>query len=243
MTSEIVTGKRAVVDPKVTPLREESTLRPIIDRSPAAGLLPGADERFRAIYTRLGNTPPRALVVSSAIAGEGKTTVALGLATTIAHDRPDLRVCLLETDLWQPVLASDLGVPPEPGLSEVLRDRATVEAAMRGVTLENLVVVPGGGVAPGPQALLRSSRMREVLDELRLSCDVVVIDAPAVLVHSETVAVSDLADAVIFVVRAGVTPSPQVFSALALLDKASGGIVLNGTGSKIPRWLQRIVES
>src|SRR5215216_5089827 len=78
-------------------------------------LFAGADELFRGLYTRAGvGFTSEVLAVSSAIAGEGKTTVSLGLAVTVAQDYPERRVCLVETDFQHPTLASDFGVEPTP---------------------------------------------------------------------------------------------------------------------------------
>src|SRR5215471_3455509 len=80
-------------------------------------LFTGADELFRGLYTRAGiGFSSEVLMVSSALAGEGKTTISLGLALTVAQDFPDRRVVLVETDVQRPALASDFGVEPAPGL-------------------------------------------------------------------------------------------------------------------------------
>src|SRR3954467_4452519 len=80
-------------------------------------LFGGADELFRGLYTRAGiGFTSEVLAVSSAIAGEGKTTVSLGLAVTVAQDYPERRVCLVETDFQRPTLADDFGVESSPGL-------------------------------------------------------------------------------------------------------------------------------
>src|SRR3982074_169052 len=81
----------------------------------------GADELFRGLYTRAGiGFGSEVLAVSSAIAGEGKTTVSLGLAVTVAQDFPDRRVVLVETDVQRPALATDFGAEPTPGLVECI---------------------------------------------------------------------------------------------------------------------------
>src|SRR5262249_43967338 len=87
------------------------------DEPPRDWLFTGADELFRGLYTRAGiGFSSEVLMVSSALAGEGKTTISLGLALTVAQDFPDRRVVLVETDVQRPALASDFGVEPAPGL-------------------------------------------------------------------------------------------------------------------------------
>src|SRR6202035_189482 len=88
---------------------------------PLNSLFPDGDEIFRGIYTRAGTGfASEVLAVCSAIPGEGKTTVGIGLAVTIAQDFPDRRVLLVETDLQHPVLSQDFEIENSPGLVDCL---------------------------------------------------------------------------------------------------------------------------
>src|SRR2546423_14747642 len=107
--------------------------------------VPGADELFRAIYTRAGAGGAEVIAVSSAIAGEGRTTVALGLASAIAQDFPERRVLLVETDFQHPTLARDFDVASSPGLIECLLEGQSVQVAYRATYIDNLDFLPAGG--------------------------------------------------------------------------------------------------
>jgi len=206
-------------------------------------VLPGADELFRGIYTRAGIGTCDALAICSAIAGEGKTTIALGLGVTLAQDYPDRQVVVVETDYHRPVLAQDFGVSPNPGLVECLLENQPIWAAYRSTFLDNLHLVPAGGPAPQAGRVLRSSRMALAVDAMRRSSDIIILDLPAMLVNSDALPLTDLADGVLFVVRAGVTPSALVNKALAEIDDSRGrlrGVVLNGGQSAMPGWLRRL---
>jgi succinoglycan biosynthesis transport protein ExoP len=205
-------------------------------------LLTGADELFRGLYTRAGvGFSPEVLIVSSAIAGEGKTTISLGLAATMAQDFPERRIVLVETDFQKPALASDFDVDAKPGLVECLTSASTLELALRGTYLDNLHLLPVGGPAPGRGRYLRSSNMATVIDTLRQTYDLVVIDAPAILVNSDAVMLTDLADGTIFVVRSGVTPQSMINRAFEQIDEQKlRGVVLNGSRTAIPGWLRRL---
>ncbi|HYW88130.1 MAG TPA: CpsD/CapB family tyrosine-protein kinase, partial [Chloroflexota bacterium] len=181
------------------------------------------------------------LAVSSAIAGEGKTTVSLGLAVTVAQDYPERRVLLVETDFQRPTLADDFGVEPTPGLVDCILGDEPLELAFRGSFLDNLHLLPVGGPAPGPGRALRSTRMATIMDSLRQSYDLVVIDAPSLLVNSDSVMLMDLADGAVLVVRSGVTPASMVGKAIEQIDETKlRGVVLNGSRSAIPGWLRRL---
>ncbi|HEX8969714.1 MAG TPA: hypothetical protein VF937_17660, partial [Chloroflexota bacterium] len=103
------------------------------------------DELFRGIYTRAGTGfANEVLAVCSAISGEGRTTVSVGLAVTIAQDFPARRVLLVETDLPRSVLAEDFGVDANPGLIDCLVSGEPLQNACRPTFLDNLHIVPAG---------------------------------------------------------------------------------------------------
>jgi capsular exopolysaccharide synthesis family protein len=232
----------------------DSTQETWLRRSPRGGalatgadqqhgwLFPGGDELFRGIYTRAGiGFAAEVVAVCSAVAGEGKTTVGIGLAVTIAQDFPDRRVLLVETDLLRPVLADDFGTEPSPGLLDCLMHDEPLLSACRPTFLENLHVVPAGAPASVPGRPLRSSRMAAVVDAMRQSYDVVILDLPAIMTNSDAVLLTDLADGVICVVRAGVTPTALLNRAVEQIEQSKlRGIVLNGSASAVPTWLRRL---
>ena len=204
-------------------------------------IFPEAEELFRGIYTRAGLTAPGVIAVTSAIDGEGKTTVALGLAVMVAQDFPERRVLLAEADLRQPVLAADFDVEPSPGLTEALEGVYPVGLGYRETFLPNLRLLPAGEATPNPSRLLRSSRFPAVLAAMHRNHDLVILDAPALLVSSDAAMVTDQADGVIMVIRSGVTPAPIVNRALDLIaEDRLRGMVLNGAQSAVPGWLRRI---
>ncbi len=204
-------------------------------------IFPEAEEMFRGVYTRAGLTAPGVIAVTSAIAGEGKTTVALGLAVMVAQDFPERRVLLVEADLRQPVLAADFEVEPSPGLTEALEGVYPVGLGYRETFLPNLRLLPAGEATPNPSRLLRSSRFPSVLAATRRNHDLVILDAPSLLVSSDAALVTDQADGVILVVRSGVTPMSVVNRALELIDaERMRGMVLNGAQSAVPGWIRRL---
>jgi capsular exopolysaccharide synthesis family protein len=214
---------------------------PTPNSGPRKPIFPEAEELFRGIYTRAGLTAPGVVAVTSAIAGEGKTTVALGLAVMVAQDFPERRVLLVEADLRAPVLAADFEVEFQPGLSEALEGTYPVGFGYRDTFLPNLRLLPAGQATPNPSRLLRSSRFAGVLAATRRNHDLVILDAPALLVTSDSALVTDQADGVIMVVRSGITPAPIVNRALEMVDaERLRGVVLNGAQSAVPGWLRRI---
>jgi capsular exopolysaccharide synthesis family protein len=205
--------------------------------------IPGAEEIFRSLYTGFETGSGTSLAVCSAVSAEGKTTLCLGLAVAIAQDLPDRRVVVVETDLWRAVLAKDFGLPASPGLVDCLLDRQAVASALRPTALDNLSLLVAGSEVASPQRLLRSARMPEVMDNLRRTHDVVIVDTPAALAHSEVALVARLVEEVVFVVRTGVTPAREIATALARLQGANvRGIVINDARSSVPHAIRRLVR-
>lgn len=209
---------------------------------PRAVVVPGAEELFRSLYTGFDIAGGTSLAVCSAISGEGKTTISLGLAVAIAQDLPDRRVVVVETDLWRPVLAKDFGLDIVPGVVDCLLDRQPMSAALRSTALDNLSFMVAGSAASNAQQLLRSTRMPELVAQLRRQFDVVILDTPATLAHSEVALLARMVEEVVFVVRTGVTPSAELQAALARHQSSRlRGIVLNDARSAVPGVVRRLV--
>ena len=225
-------------------LHKNSTGGALATKSTREWQFPEGDELFRGIYTRaaIGFGPAEVVAVSSAISGEGKTTVGIGLAVTLAQDFPERRVLLVETDLQKPVLAEDFQVEASPGLLDCLVFGEPLQGACRPTFLENLHIVPAGSAAGYSGRPLRSNQMASVVEAMRQSYDVVILDLPALLTSSDAVLLTDLADGVICVLRAGVTPMALFNRALEQIEDAKlRGVVLNGTDTTVPGWLRRLV--
>jgi Mrp family chromosome partitioning ATPase len=216
--------------------------RALVPHQPRDWLWPGADEFFRRIYGRTGGARSEVLAVCSALPGEGKTTVALGIGLTVAEDFPERRVLVVETDLQKPVLAADFALEPAPGLVDCLINEDPIELAYRPTLLDNLFLVPAGGPVPNPRRWLRSSSMALTVDMMRTTHDLVILDVPALLGNSDALLLTDLADGVLLVVRSGVTPTNLVSKALEDVDEGRlRGLVLNEGRSAIPGWLRRLL--
>lgn len=189
-----------------------------------------AAEQYRLLRTRLegrdrGRRSQFVLVTSPGV-GDGKTITSANLALTMAQEFQHT-VVLVEADMRRPALAALFGVRPEPGLVDVLVGAATLDDALVSVPGHNLFVLPAGHAAGRSTELLASSMMSRVAEALRSRFDRIVIDTPPVTL-ADTHVLARLADGVLFVVRAGVTPQPALEHALAGVDRERViGIVLN----------------
>lgn len=189
-------------------------------------------EQFRALRGRIdalsAQRPIRTLVVSSPMAGEGKTTASINLACVTAMS-VGRSVLLVDCDMRKPKVHQALGLRPAAGIAEVLAGEVSVDEAIVKVDGMNLDVLAVRGRPSNPSELLGSPRMRELVEEVAQRYDRVILDTPAALGVPDAKAVAELADGVVVVVRADVTSQHDLEATLEILDRRRLlGLVLNG---------------
>ncbi|HKV61574.1 MAG TPA: CpsD/CapB family tyrosine-protein kinase [Candidatus Acidoferrum sp.] len=189
-------------------------------------------EQFRSLRARLYRLRDkkyfRTLLITSSVAGEGKTFVSLNLARAIArqHERHAL---LIDADLRAPKLHVSLGAPSSPGLSEYLRGQTDEFSIIQMSATENLSFIPAGGPVSNPAELLASARTKSLLERLSPVFDWVIVDAPPVLLLSDAGLLAGMCDRTILVVGAGSTSCELAQTACQELRESNLlGIVLNG---------------
>jgi succinoglycan biosynthesis transport protein ExoP len=189
-------------------------------------------EAYRNLRTALllsrAGAPPKVTLVTSALAGEGKTVTAVNTAAMLAQ--LGARVLLIDADLRRPRCHRVLAVENHLGLTEVLTGVRDLHDLIRPSGVENLFLLSSGSVPPNATELLGSSRMHQVLTELQQIYDYIVIDSPPVMPVSDALLLSTIADGVLLVTNASRTPKHQVRAARARLEYARAkifGTVLN----------------
>jgi non-specific protein-tyrosine kinase len=184
-------------------------------------------EGFRQLRTNLRfvdvDRAPKVIAVTSALPGEGKTSVAVNLAAAMAE--AGARVCLVETDLRRPTVARALGLVGDAGLTSCLIGQAQVQQVLQ--STGTFSVLTSGAVPPNPAELLGSEQFRTVLATLSEEFDHIVIDTSPVLPVADTAAMAPVVDGYVVVVRAARTSRTQVTAALDTLRL--GGTPVLGT--------------
>jgi len=189
-------------------------------------------ESYRAVRTAILLSRPhagtnRVLLVTSAAAGEGKTTTAANLAAVIAGTGS--RVLLIDADMRKPNLHRRFGLPNKKGLSSLLADLEDGAGPLPS-GIENLEVLPSGPLPPNPSELLDRNRLAPLLDRIGGAYDRIVIDSPPILLVSDASILSTLADTIVLVVRAGSTSTDTVRRGIKQLyrgEETGLGVVLN----------------
>jgi len=190
-------------------------------------------EQYRKLYVsiiRYGQTRDlKSLMITSSMAEEGKTLTALNLAITMTAS--DDNILLVETDFHRPRVGTYLDLPCEVGLSDYLSDQSSLDQICQVSPLARLVVVQAGNTLRNPVGLLSSVKMAQFLQQVKAEKQYryIVLDAPPILLSSETHAMADYVDATILVVRAHKTPQEQVLQAIETLgEERLLGCLLNG---------------
>ena len=192
--------------------------------------------------------PAQVVLVTSSVSGEGKSTIANNLASSLA---PLERVLLIDADMRQPTLSLNFDFPPEsPGLANLMAGTARLEDCIRSVG--NLDMLPAGCLAPSmldpfdaprlkasssssnavapAQDLLSSPRLGRLLQILKSRYRHIIIDSPPAEIVSDALLLAQHSDAVIYVVKAQSTPVGQVRKSIAVLQQSQApvfGVVLN----------------
>jgi capsular exopolysaccharide synthesis family protein len=197
----------------------------------AAATSPRA-EAVRTLRTNLRfvdvHEPARVIAVTSALPGEGKTTLSCNLAIALAE--AGWRVALVDADLRRPKVAEYLGLEAGVGLTQVLLGDVAVGDVMQRWGDRSLLVLPSGAVPPNPSELLGSKAMADVLLTLRESADIVVIDTAPLRSVTDGVVVAVQTDGALIVSRYGRTDRSEVGAAAQALQSVSVrllGCVLN----------------
>jgi polysaccharide biosynthesis transport protein len=197
-------------------------------------------ESYRALRTSLLlsnlGSPPKVIMVTSALPQEGKTTTSINCGVVLAQK--GVRVLLIDADLRRPSIHKTLGMGPRSGLSNVLTGSSTLEQTItRSSILPNLYILPAGTPPPNPAELLASSNMRDVLAQLREQYDHIVVDTPPSLSVTDAVVLSPRADAVMLVIRSAQTTKQALRRARDILAQVNAkvvGVLLNAVDLSSP---------
>jgi MinD-like ATPase involved in chromosome partitioning or flagellar assembly len=186
-----------------------------------------------------GSGAHMAIGVTSPNQNEGKTTLSLGLASVLA-DELDGEVTLVDADFNTHSIGLEYALYGVSGLAEVLTGATAPREATHRVPSTKLAVVPAGNDLRGAHSRIRTQQAQHVMDEMKRSSSLLVIDLPAALHSAATPALASMCDAVIIVVRTGRTTVQDVEATVERLHAANlVGIVLNRWDTSIPGWVEK----
>jgi capsular exopolysaccharide synthesis family protein len=199
------------------------------------------EEAFRIIRSSLevatmDNDGPVAMMVTSANAGEGKTSTAVHLARAFAGS--GRRVVLVDLDLRHPDAHRRVGAHNDRGVTDVLLDQADLATCLQfievdsgpGISMTGFYFLAAGHPPSNPAELLGTARTTRLLDAIAEQADLVIIDSPPVLPVADALVIGRLATGVVLVAEARATTYPQLQRAVDVLKRGECnilGVILN----------------
>lgn len=232
---------------------------PVLSRVPRIDWLPGASivsahqseawEAYRTLRTALllnaEGEIPRVIQFTSVESGEGKTLTSCNVAVALAA--AGKRTVLVDADLRNGQVVEVLGLQSRSfGLSDLLSGRGSINGLLCSTQFPNLEVIQRGSFVSDPSALLLSSRMNELLSELKRSVDYVIVDSPALLPSSDSLVISASVDGVSLVMKEGGPSGELVDEALLKLQRVGArvlGVTINEGAVKTRREPVRLIET
>lgn len=190
-------------------------------------------EAFRTLRTNIQfssiDEDLNSIVVTSSGPGEGKSTVSVNMATTMAQ--ADKKILLVDCDLRKPVVHTFFGIVNARGLTNILAEGLSIENVVyEPVRDGNLHVLTAGPIPPNPAELLGSKRMKGFLKDAETKYDTIILDSPPIGVVTDAAILSTVADGTVLVCAVGQAEVEAAKAAKALLDKVDAnilGVILN----------------
>ena len=182
-------------------------------------------EEYRILRTNLKYTSfekyHRVFQVTSAVPGEGKSTVSINLALALAEEA---KVVLIDCDMRKPSIHKKLNLSRKGGLSDILIGKSDImDVAYR--YNKNLLIITAGNSIENPSEMLGSRAMERMIRRLKEVVDYVIIDTPPVQAVTDAQILSTRSDGTILVVKSGERKSKEVLNTIDLLNKVKGNIL------------------
>jgi capsular exopolysaccharide synthesis family protein len=192
--------------------------------------------------SRHGDRKPLAIGVTSPDFGDGKTTVAIALASSLSHDF-GAEVTLVDADFHTHSVGREYGLQDQAGLADILAGEVTLQAVSHRVAQARMTVISAGKVPGDPATMARSEHLTTLIDNMKRVNEYVVIDLPASLQSMNAPVLAKRCDGVVVVVRAGRTTKQDLERVLVLLkDSNVLGVVVNRKSSAVPDWVRRTLN-
>ena len=203
-------------------------------------LLPGSEPRsrvweaYRSLRTSIllsqSDHPPRKMLITSAFAGEGKTTTVANTGIVLAQT--GARTIVIDMDMRRSTLGILFGIDADEGVSSYLSGNSDLTSQIRQTGIPNLYIIPAGPQPPNAAELIGSERMDRLFRLLEDEFQYIVIDSPPVLSVTDAQILAKQVDGVVLVIYGGKTPRDAARKAIQQLS-AVGGKVLGGMVNKI----------
>jgi capsular exopolysaccharide synthesis family protein len=209
--------------------REIPVSQLLVDKNPKSII----SEAFRSIRTNLqfiaNEDQPKLIAVTSTISGEGKTFNAINLAGVIAFSGK--KVILLDFDMRKPKIHLGFNVENDRGISTLLIGKDKPEDCIIHSSLANLDFITAGPTPPNPAELIINARMDALIEHLKKSYDIIIIDLPPVGIVRDGIPVMQKADYPLYILRANYSKKMFIIQLNKLMEESkikNLSVILNG---------------
>ncbi len=190
-------------------------------------------EQLRNVRTNIlfsaSDNPRQALLLTSAVAREGKTFLATNLAISMAQ--MGKKVLLVDADMRKPRLHKIFGLKKDPGLTNILAEDMDFNSVVHDTEMENLKLITCGTTPPNPSELLASKNMGSLIETARKRFDTILFDSPPVMSVTDPLVLSTRVDGTIMVIKSADIPRPPIQRAIKSLSAVNarilGGVLNN----------------
>lgn len=183
-------------------------------------------EAYRSLRTSIKfsliDKPIKTIVVTSSLAGEGKSTVVGNLAYSLSQD--GARVLVIDCDLRKPSIHENFLLSNEKGLTDVLFGKSDLKGVPKKIE-DSLFLITAGTILPNSVEILGSKEMENLIKELKINFDYIIIDTPPILPVSDTLLLASKADATLIVVKARKTKEKMVKESYERLIEAKANVI------------------
>jgi succinoglycan biosynthesis transport protein ExoP len=195
----------------------------IMLNNPASHVSESIYQLRSSIMLSVAGGPPPIIMVTSPNPSEGKTTVSVNLAATLALNHS--KVLIIDADMRKPAVHKAFHKPNQPGLSNLLTGNATLEEVVLPTPIPDFFFIPAGSVPPNPVQILSSDGFRELINRVRAEYSFIIIDTPPTIGFADARIISSLVNAVVLVMSQGKTSKKAAYLAAQMLFSVNAKIL------------------
>lgn len=194
---------------------------------------------FRRLLYNLQHTVKsgelKALLVTSSMLSEGKSTISSLLAVTAA--RKGLKTIMIDSDLRRPVIHKLFKLERQHGIHEVLAEEVAAKSVIKKTSLSNLDIVTAGKISAHPAEVFNGPAIGRLIEEMKFYYDIIIVDSAPIIPVSDPLFVAQEVDGIVLVIKAGETQREVVQRAVDILNTNNFkllGIILNNMSGSLP---------
>ncbi len=195
---------------------------------------------FRRLLHKVQNAETgsemKALLFTSAMLSEGKSTICSFLALTAARHK-GMKTLLIDCDLRRPALHKFFAIDRAPGMTGLLNGGLVAEECIRKTEIKTLDILPAGQISPHPAETLDVEAIGQLIEEMKFYYDLILVDSAPLLPVSDPMLLAPKMDGIVMVVKAGTTQREVVLRAVEILESSRHkilGVVLNNMNNRLP---------